>query len=87
MSEQNPLTPCIHCNEFHLGTIKEAKGHLHQSREGVGYVRLLVNGAPHESEFCWRCGCRKSGWANMPNEIRVSCAYIICPCHIEERCQ
>lgn len=85
MMDDAPLTPCVHCNEFHAGTTKEAKGHLHQSRKGVGYVRLLVIGG--QAEFCWRCGCQKSGWVNVPNEIRVSCAYIICPCHIEERCQ
>jgi hypothetical protein len=77
--------PCVHCNERHLGTVKEAKGHLHESRQGIGYVRLLVIGG--QPEFCWRCGCGKSGWSNMPNAIRAECPAPSCPCHTEERCQ
>jgi hypothetical protein len=84
------FTPCVHCNEFHAGTVEEAKGHPHESREGVGYVRLLVIGkvgSDTQPEFCWRCGCEKSGWSNAPNVVSEGCESPSCPCHTETKCQ
>jgi hypothetical protein len=73
------ITPCIHCNEIHKGATLH---HAHEDREGIGYVRLLVVRGP---EFCWRCGCQKSGWTNVPNDIAVSCPNPDCICHTAVR--
>jgi hypothetical protein len=54
-----PLIPCRKCNDIHKGATLH---HIHEDTEGVGYVRLLVNGG---AEFCWRCSCRKSSWTNV----------------------
>lgn len=68
-------TPCIRCNDIHLGATLD---HKHESKEGVGYVRLLVRGG---AEFCWRCSCRKSGWRNVANDVTDHCADPSCVCH------
>ena len=67
-------TPCAICNEIHLGA---SLHHAHEDKEGVGYVRLLVigNGVP---EYCWRCGCRKSGYTNVANPQAIDCDHCIC---------
>ena len=77
------ITPCLVCNEFHAGATEDYKGHLHKNQQGVEYVRLLLIGG--KSEFCWRCSCVKSGWANVQNEISGHCADVNCVCHTAER--
>lgn len=74
------ITPCIICNDSHKGQIESAKGHLHKDEEGVGFIRLLVLGNG-KIEHCWRCGCQKSAWANIPNEISDHCTDKQCICH------
>ena len=76
-------TPCIICNEWHKGSTLEYKGHAHQDAEGCGNVRLLVVGAG-KVEHCWRCGCQKSGWVNVKNEISSACSDNLCVCHTAE---
>lgn len=73
-----PITPCVICNSFHCGG--ELEGHQHKSKEGVGYIRLLVIGNG-KTEHCWRCGCVKSGWKNVANEINQHCTNNNCICH------
>ncbi len=77
------ITPCLKCNEFHAGTTENYKGHLHESRQGVGYVRLLLIG--NKVEFCWRCRCEKSATVNVPNEKSEYCADAGCVCHTADR--
>lgn len=79
-----PRTPCYFCNDSHLGLTPEARGHAHRNAEGVGRVRLIVVRGP---EYCWRCGCEKSGWANVPNAVGGSCKKPDCVCHTGERCE
>jgi hypothetical protein len=49
-------------------------------------VRLLVIGGG-KPECCWRCGCIKSGWANVPNEVSSHCFDDQCICHTVERAE
>lgn len=77
-------TPCLICNDRHKGATIESYGHAHQDHDGVGNVRMLVIGAG-KVEFCWRCGCQKSGWANVPNELSGRCSDESCVCHTAER--
>lgn len=51
--------------------------------EGAGWIRLIVGPGP-TVEYCYLCGCRKSGWANMENAIDTRCEYPVCLCHTAE---
>jgi hypothetical protein len=73
------MTPCLACNEMHKGATLD---HVHEDKEGVGYVRLLALGG---AEFCWRCSCAKSSWVDVPNEVSAHCAHVECVCHTAER--
>jgi hypothetical protein len=79
MMTDKPLVPCLRCNDIHLGAWLD---HPHESKEGVGYVRLCCGTG---FEFCWRCSCRKSGWVNLPNDVTDHCADVSCVCHTAER--
>ena len=72
-------TPCVVCNRWHKGETVEHVGHLHEDRDGVGNVRLVILG--HGPEFCWRCSCQKSGYRTIPNQCRASCLNARCICH------
>lgn len=77
----NPHIPCRHCNDIHLGAELH---HTHDPLEGIGYIRLLAIGG--SVEYCFRCGCRKSGWVNVTNEHLQDCPNRKCLCHTAERC-
>lgn len=79
-------TPCVICNDKHKGATVESYGHAHQDSDGVGNVRLLVIGGG-KKEFCWRCSCEKSGWANVANELSKNCSDKNCICHAAERAE
>ena len=79
-------TPCLICNDRHKGATAESLGHVHQDSDGVGNVRLLIIGSG-KVEFCWRCGCRKSGWANIANEVAKNCSDKNCICHTAQRAE
>jgi hypothetical protein len=82
------LAPCAICNEWHGGMSPHAIGHDQDVREGVGFIRLIAIGKPNGAiEFCFRCGCVKSGWVNIPNEVLERCTEKECVCHIAERCR
>ena len=53
-------------------------------KEGAGYIRLIVGPGPTK-EYCYLCGCPKSGWVNMPNLIETDCEDDVCLCHSAER--
>lgn len=52
-------------------------------KEGAGWIRLIVGPGP-TVEYCYMCGCRKSGWVNMENPVDDRCDGL-CLCHTAER--
>lgn len=55
-------------------------------KEGAGWIRLIVGPGP-TVEYCYICGCQKSGWVNMENPVRADCPDTVCLCHTAERIQ
>jgi len=84
MRRSNKGTPCIICNEWHNGSTLEYKGHPHEDMPGCGNIRILVIGKG-KKEYCWRCGCRKSGWIDVRNKIYHDCTDMHCVCHSAEK--
>lgn len=74
------MIPCRTCNQIHAGTDPALVGHEYTPKEGVGYVRLIVGPGP-TIEYCWRCGCGKSGWGNAPNPVTNAHCTSACLCH------